>query len=278
MRPWELVTVSGAELEVTDWGSGEPIVFVQTALTADELLPLAEEPVFEDGYRKVVYHRRGYAGSTPTDGPGSIVRDAADCRALIEALEIERAHIVGVSFSGAIGLQLAADRPESTHSLIVIEPPPVHVPSAPEFRAVNDRLLQTRRELGAAAALEEFLHFLIGPDWREAIEARLPGAAAQMERDTATFFDVDMPALLDWRFGPGDADRISCPVLYIGGTGSGPLFAEVRELILRWLPHAEGVIVDGADHSLALTHTSEIADALVAFLRRHMIAREQPPG
>jgi pimeloyl-ACP methyl ester carboxylesterase len=264
-----LVAVRDADLEAFDWGSGEPVVFVQTALTADELGPLSNEPALEERYRKILYHRRGYAGSSPVDGPGSITRDAADCRALLAALGVERAHLVGLSYSGAVGLQLAADAPECTHSLTLLEPPPVHTPSAPEFRAANDRLLRTRRERGSGAALDDFLTTVGGPNWRELVEGPLPGAAEQMERDTVTFFDTDLPALLNWRFGPSDARRISCPVLHLGGTDSGPWFAEVRELIRGWLPHAEEAVIEGADHSLAVTHTSEIAAALVPFLRRH---------
>ncbi|MQA06166.1 MAG: hypothetical protein GEV07_26765 [Streptosporangiales bacterium] len=61
-----LVPLDGVELEVPDWGAGDPIVFIQTALTADESRPLAEEDAFRDSYRKVLYHRRGYAGSAPS--------------------------------------------------------------------------------------------------------------------------------------------------------------------------------------------------------------------
>lgn len=58
-------------------------------------------------------------------------------------------------------------------------------------------------------------------------------------------------------------------MLHIAGSDSGPMFAGVRELMLGWLPHAEDVVIDGADHSLATTHSSQVADAVVAFLRSH---------
>lgn len=262
------VAVPGARLEVFDWGSGEPVVFIQTALTADELQPLATHSAL-DGYRRILYHRRGYAESSPVEGPGSIARDAADLAALLAALEVDRAHVVGLSFSGAIGLQLASDRPGVAASLILIEPPPVHTPSSAEFRAANDRLVASRQELGLEAGLDEFLTTVIGPDWQQVVEEQLPGSAAQMRQDTRTFFDVDLPALLDWQFTSADASRIECPVLYVGGTDSGDWFTEVRELMLDWLPHAIDVVIDGADHSLALTHAPQIAHALVTFLRRH---------
>lgn len=251
-----------------DWGWGEPVIFIQTALTADELKPVASQPVL-DGYRKILYYRRGYVGSTPVEGPGSISRDAADCAALLAELDIDRAHVVGLSYSAAVGLQLAADAPTRTRTLTLLEPPPVNTPSEAEFRAAIDQLIETRQEQGLTAALEEFLTLVIGSDWRQVAENQLPGSSGQMQRDIVTFFDTDLPALLDWDFGPGDSRQITCPVLHIGGTESGRWFAEVRELILEWFPHAQDVTVDGADHSLALTHPVEIAEALAAFLRRH---------
>jgi pimeloyl-ACP methyl ester carboxylesterase len=265
------VAVDGVELEVEVRGSGEPVLLIQTALVADELLPLASQSALADHYRVIYYHRRGYAHSSPVQGPGSIQRDAADARALLAAFGVGRAHIVGVSYSGAVALQLAADSPSCVHSLVLLEPPPVHVPSAAQFFTANAQLMQDYHAHGPVVGLDRFLTRVIGPDWRAAIERTLPGAADQMQQDTGTLFDTDLPALLAWRFGAEDARRITQPVLHIGGRESGRWFAEVRQLMLTWLPQAEDVVLAGADHSLALTHTAEVAAALVAFLRRQPI-------
>src|SRR3712207_7790219 len=45
--------------------------------------------------------------------------------------------------------------------------------------------------------------------------------------------------------------------------------SEVRQLSLSWFPHAEDVLLPGADHSLAMTQPTAIE--LVAFLQRHPI-------
>jgi len=271
-----LRSVGEAELEVTEWGSGEPLVFVQTALTADELLPLARENVL-DGYRKVVYHRRGYAGSSPA-GLGSVPRDAADCASLLAGLSIDRAHVVGFSYSGAVALELAATEPQRVNSLVLIEPPPVHTDSAEEFRDANERLMRIRDERGPAAALDQFLSLVIGPGWRATIEHLLPESSAQIDHDAPTFFDCDMPALLSWTFGPDDARRITCPIMHIGGSNSGPWFAQVRELMLEWFPRADDVVIAGADHDMPLTHSTEVAQSIAAFLerRRHGDAFDLP--
>jgi hypothetical protein len=92
-----------------------------------------------------------------------------------------------------------------------------------------------------------------------------------MARDAATFFDIDIPALLTWMY---TAAFIAAPVLYVGGTDSGRWFAEVRELLLRWLSQARDVLVVGADHSLAITRPDAIASNLAAFVERHPIPEE----
>jgi pimeloyl-ACP methyl ester carboxylesterase len=267
-----IVEVEGIELEVSDVGTGDPVVLVQTGLTADELAPLADEVAGRGAYRVIGYHRRGYAGSSPVQGPGSIVRDAGDCGNLVGALDLGRVHVVGYSYSAAVGLQLARDAREHVQTLTLIEPPPVHVRSSGSFRAANARLQEVRRARGAESALDEFLSTLIGPDWPAEVERRLPGAVAQMRRDATTFFDTDVPALLSWQFDAEDARRVTCPVLHVGGRESGQWFAEVRDLVLTWFPYAEDVVVSGADHSLALTHTPQVADVLAGFLSRHTMS------
>jgi pimeloyl-ACP methyl ester carboxylesterase len=262
------VAANGAELEVITQGSGEPVVLIQTALTPEELSPLADQPVL-GRYQLIRYHRRGYAGSSPVPGAGSIERDAADCYALMASLGISRAHVVGLSFSCAIALQLADEAPDVVHTLALLEPPPLHTPSEREFRAACAAILADYRDRGPGPAVDAFLTRIVGPDWRTTAAEVLPATEEQLHSDMATFVECDLPALLSWRFGRDGAARITQPVLYVGGADSGQWFAEVRELMLRWLPHAEDVVLPGAGHSFATTHPRPLAIAVERFLRRH---------
>jgi pimeloyl-ACP methyl ester carboxylesterase len=262
-----LIGANAVDLEVADWGAGEPLVFIQTALTADELVPIATRPELER-FRKVLYYRRGYGASSAVEGPGSIARDASDCIALMDALRIRQAHLVGLSYSGAVALQVASHSPERVHTLTVIEPPPTHAPSGPEFRETCLQLIRDWEERGDAA-LTDFLYTILGPDFVAKADELAPGAGEQMRRDATTFFDTDIPALLTWQFGRDDARRIGCPVLYVGGGESSNWFQEVHTLLMAWLPAAEDAVVQGAGHGLALTHAPLVAAALAAFLSRH---------
>ncbi|NYI43437.1 pimeloyl-ACP methyl ester carboxylesterase [Nocardioides aromaticivorans] len=256
----------GAELDVTDLGDGpDVLLLVQTALTADELLPVAQEPALA-GWRRVLPHRRGYDASGPALDPPAVRDDAADCIALLDALDLPAAHLLGFSYSTAVVLEVAATWPERVASVVLVEPPPVHTAFAGEFAEVNAELAGVFTRDGAEAALDALLSRLLGADWHPATEAALPGSVAQMERDAATFFVHDMPALLAWGFDATRAGRVRCPVLHVAADGSGPWFAASRDLALQWFPHALQAEVAGADHGLMLTHPADVAAAVAAFL------------
>jgi pimeloyl-ACP methyl ester carboxylesterase len=243
-----------------------PPAFVQTALTADELPPLANE--LANDYRTILYHRRGYAASSAVTGPGSIARDAADCRALLAALGVDRAHGVGFSYSAAVALELAAEAPECVSSLTVLEPPPVHTPSASEFCAANNKLSRLCGRRGPTSRLTNSSAESSGRTGA-ANRSPHPRAAAQMQLDVTTFFDTDLPALLAWQLAAGDARRISAQFCTSAARKADHGSQKSGQLILRWFPDAEDVLIHGADHSLVITHTLAIADALTTFLRQH---------
>lgn len=55
----------------------------------------------------------------------------------------------------------------------------------------------------------------------------------------------------------------------MGGIDSGQWFAQVRQLMLKWFPEPEDVIIDGAGHDLTLTHPGRLAEVVVDFIERH---------
>lgn len=121
LQPMQPTEIKGVTLELRDQGSGEPVVFVHGAM-GDELSAVLAEPALADHYRLIDYHRRGFGGSEPLQTPLSISQQSADCRAIMQHLGIERAHLVGQSYGGVILLQIALDAPEAVHTLALLEP------------------------------------------------------------------------------------------------------------------------------------------------------------
>jgi pimeloyl-ACP methyl ester carboxylesterase len=261
-----LVRVGDATLAATVAGSGEPLLVVQTALSVDELVPLMRQDRLRTRYRLITFERRGYGDSTRGGAPPTIETDARDCLAVLAALDASPAHVIGVSYSAAVVLTMAASAPAAVRTLTVVEPPPRHVPAAPAFVAECRRLLDLYTSHGAVDALESVMGMLAGPGWRGRQERLAPGSVGRFERDADTFFSRDIAALLAWEFGAEPAARIESPVLYVGGSDSGDWFRQTEAWILSLFPAARAVTLDGGGHDLALTHPDALADAVTRFL------------
>lgn len=250
---------------------------IEITIAQDKTCALREdselgEPVLIERYQLILYHRRGYAGSTHTDGPLSIIQQADDCRAFMRHLGVERAHIVGHSYGGKIALQLALDASEAVHSLALLEPAMLIVPSAQQFMEAMGPVLQMYEAGNKAGAVDGFLKAVVGSEYRSVLDRVVPGAFAQAVADADTFFRIELPALQQWTFTQADAGRISQPVLSVLGGDSHTLWpgwVEVHELVQAWLPQAEGFILKGATHGLQMMDPKGMAEELARFFARH---------
>src|SRR3712207_2295094 len=74
----ERAKTDGAALAYDVAGTGEPVDEDHGAFIADAFRPLLAEPSLVDRYQLILYHRRGYTGSSRAAKPVSISRQAAD--------------------------------------------------------------------------------------------------------------------------------------------------------------------------------------------------------
>ena len=111
--------VNGVTLHVEEVGSGEPIIFVhEFGGDARSWQPQVEH--FSRHYRCVVYNARGYP---PSDVPEDETLygqhlSTADLKGVLDALDIERAFVVGLSMGAYTGLMLTMQHPERVRALV----------------------------------------------------------------------------------------------------------------------------------------------------------------
>jgi pimeloyl-ACP methyl ester carboxylesterase len=268
----ERADVAGITIEYEVAGHGEPVVFIHGALIAETFRPLLTEPALTDRYHLIRYHRRGYAGSTHTRGPMRVAQHAADCRALFRYLGVERAHVVGHSYGGAVVLQLALETPDVVHSLALLEPAVVASSGVQAYRDALQRGEQRFREASAEEVVDEFFQPRFGSGYRALLDQILPGSFAQAVADAGTWFERESPALREWTFGEPELQRVTQPVLAVHGQDSDalwPRFGETHRLLLASLPQAEGFVLPGATHLLHAQNPRGMAEALAAFFARH---------
>jgi pimeloyl-ACP methyl ester carboxylesterase len=268
------ISVEGGELEYEARGDGEPVLFIHGAHIAASYAPIMEEAALTS-YRLIRYHRRGYADSTPAEGPPStyIARAAADAAALLERLGIERAHVVGHSSGGLIALQLALDSPELLHSLVLMEPALVGVPSGAAHVEALGPVVGRYQKGDPAGAVDGFLAEVCGREWRTKIPRVIPGAAQQAERDAATFFELELLGVGAWTLDELKAADLTLPVLYVLGSESLPYLGEGKELIRSWFAQTEDCIVKGANHALQMQEPQAVAEEIADFFGRHRSKR-----
>ena len=111
------VDAGESELHYERAGSGEPLLLIQgmsathRAWGRDFLTPL------EESFECVVFDNRGMGLSGPARMPFSIVDLAGDVVGLLDALGIERAHVLGISMGGMIAQELALAHAERIRTL-----------------------------------------------------------------------------------------------------------------------------------------------------------------
>jgi pimeloyl-ACP methyl ester carboxylesterase len=140
------VEVNGIRCHYLDWGGeGEALLFLgglsNTAHVFDDLAPM-----FTDRFRVVALTRRGAGQSDkPTTGydTDQLVEDTV---AFLDALKIERVHLVGFSLAGVELTRLAALHANRVGKLVYLDATPIHTtpgdsaepetPRGPELRAL----------------------------------------------------------------------------------------------------------------------------------------------
>ncbi|MEX3649202.1 3-oxoadipate enol-lactonase, partial [Mycolicibacterium porcinum] len=185
-----------------------PVVVFSNSLGSTHRMWDAQLAAFEERFRVVRYDTRGHGDSPVPDGPYSIDDLADDLVALLDSLDVPRAHLVGLSLGGMTAMRVAARHPERVDRLAVL----CTGAQLPPASAWTDRAATVRAQ-GSAAVAEAVVARWFSPGYSggraswEALVAATPaeGYAACCEAIAA----------LDLR---GDLPNITAPTLAIAGT------------------------------------------------------------
>jgi pimeloyl-ACP methyl ester carboxylesterase len=270
------IIINGRKLAYETQGEGEPVLLMHCGFVAEAFGPLMNEAELASRYRLINYHRLGYGQSDRASGPMSVAEQAADARALLRHLGIERAHIVGHSYGGVVALQLALDAPDAVQSLALLEPA---IPAALGDPEVALKFMEgvgkAFGQYGAgdkAGAVDTWLTGAFGPGYREIADRALPGWFEQAAKDSDVVFQVEAPNFQQWVFTPAEAARITQPVLSAyHDEPNWPGFQKAHELLQAWIPQAETALLPVDRHLLQIMNPGAVAEALASFFAHHPI-------
>lgn len=97
-------------------GSGFPLVLVHAGI-ADNRMWNEQFPVFAEKYQTIRYDRRGFGQTKPADGDFSLHRDL---HAVLNALDIKQAILVGCSQGGKTVTNFTLEHPEMVKALVLV--------------------------------------------------------------------------------------------------------------------------------------------------------------
>ena len=117
MQSATLVPVAtGVRLNVSQTGTGEPLLLIMGVSGSHGLWEPLVAP-FAERHRVIAFDNRGLGQSERGEGRITMASLAADAGALLDALEIERAHVLGWSMGSAVAQELALAHPDRVGGL-----------------------------------------------------------------------------------------------------------------------------------------------------------------
>lgn len=251
----------------TDQGSGPPLLLLH-GLGSSERDWEYQLPALTEHYRVLCLDSRGH-GQTEKGGKGySIALFAADCLAFIQALELDKPHIVGLSMGGMIAFQLATHSPQTPASLTIVNSAPEVIPRKPaEYWMAGKRLF--------------FAHILPMRAIAGGLSKVLfPKPAQQHHRDTfqARWCENDrgsylasLRAIVGWGVS-GQLDRIVCPVLVVSADKDYTPIEQKREYVGR-LGDARLEVIADSRHATPVDQPEAFNSLLLDFLQQVDAAR-----
>jgi pimeloyl-ACP methyl ester carboxylesterase len=257
------IDAPGARLRVRSVGDGPALVLLHGwALDLDMWAP--QFGALSDKYRLVAFDRRGFGLSS---GLPDVDQDVQDLLFLFDALQIERAAVLGMSQGARVALQFALRTPQNTQCLIVDGPPRMTARPAPD-----EVPMETYRDLVRTVGLEGFRRA-----WSQHPFTRLrtkdPGAHVLLARIVARYPGADLresehPARAVNR---SELAELQTPTLIINGAHDSAARRAAGAELKRLLPDAGSASIADAAHLPNMDNPRAYNHALHTFLQAHSV-------
>ncbi|HLV98927.1 MAG TPA: alpha/beta hydrolase [Ktedonobacterales bacterium] len=284
--------VNGCDLYYEAGGQSAPVVFVHGGFPslASTLQDFSQwrwtwEQDFADVFHFVWYDRRGcYRSSVPADGY-DLENQALDLAALLDALGIASAHVIGSSAGGPISLTFAACYPERACSLTLAGTShnlfPLGDPVSDRIRQLI-ALLNTEGAEAAFAQRPAGVETSLEPLWvvdemqargryaeylqREQDLARQVRAMPEAER--AHFFAVELRAMQAYMRDDlaAYARQVRCPTLALHGSDDREVPLAWGQALAEMIGTARMQIIPGGGHS-PVHRSMEGRQAVIEFIQ-----------
>lgn len=277
----QIVETPCGPIEYAVAGDGPPVLVVHGAGGGYDQSMDASKALIQSGFRVIAMSRFGYLRTPiPADASAAAQADAHAC--LIDALNVRRVAVVGVSAGAPSSMQFALRHPERTAALVLLVPaayvprpggaPPMRTPPGTEF--LFDTALQSDFLFWAAPRLarQTVIRAILATP-----PAVIENASADERARVAQVLDHILPvsprrlgllndASVTSTLTRYELERIAVPTLILSvaddlfGTFDGARYSAEH------IPHARFIGYPSGGH-LWVGHQKEVISEIVAFLK-----------
>jgi pimeloyl-ACP methyl ester carboxylesterase len=242
------INIAGTELYYERRGEGEPLLLIQGL--GGNSLHWGEEFLagLQEDFELVLYDHRGAGRSGPLDGEHTIADLATDAIGLLDALEIDAAHVVGISMGGMVAQELVLQAPERVRTLTL----GCTFPGGPEATMTDMAVVGMLAEAVLSGDQERTMR--VGYEVMIAAEYGEREGAYETYTQVAAQYPAPIPVLmaqLSAIMGHDTSDRLGevhAPTLVLHGTEDRLMHVSNGELIGRLIPGARVELLEGSGH------------------------------
>lgn len=266
------IELNGTRLYYEEHGAGEPLVLIP-GFGAGLWIWYRQVPAFAEKFRTIAFDPRGVSRSDQRDEPVSIPSLADDVAALLTALGVESAHVLGASFGGFVAQEFALRHPERTRGLVLCCTSfggPGHCPPAPETLAA----IASTKGLNTEERFRQNLLLAFSPAYVEreraeverviALRAENPVPEAAYTRQLQAALDFDAESRVS---------EIEAPTLVITGDADVIVPHENSLNLVARIPGAQLRVVAGGSHTFFIERADEFNRAVTEFIETTSKAR-----
>lgn len=261
------VDVAGHELHYVRRGAGEPLLLVQGMSGTHRAWGEPFLTALERDFDCIVYDHRGVGLSGRVNAAFTVAELAEDAAGLLSALEIERAHVLGISLGGMVAQELALGHGDRVRTLVLgctycggpgsrlMDPRNAQrLADALQSRDA-ERILQVGWELNLSPGFRsEPARFDAFREMATALPAPLPVTVLQAQAAIAHDTSARLPSL-------------TIPTLVIHGTEDQMIDVSNGRLIASLIPGARLEVLEGVGHLIWWERPEDCA----ALVREHAL-------
>ncbi len=251
----------GAKIYWDEEGAGEPLLLIM-GLSYPSYMWHRTRPVLAQTYRTIALDNRGVGQSDVPPGVYSIALMASDAAAVLDAADVQSAHVFGVSMGGMIAQEFALQYPKRVRSLILgctAAGGPHAVQAEPKVLEVLMRQGMTPEE-----AKEAIIPFIYDSGTlRERIDEDM--AIRMKWYPTAQGYIGQLQGIIGWEAYSRIA-QITAPTMVLHGETDMLIPPTNGRLISKRIPHAKLVLIARASHIFETDQPAVANHAILEYL------------